>query len=228
MEVLAGIVSRPATKYRRFCSLFGRPAGRATRLRVVIGPLIVVALALAGSPTWAASREEIFQGLVDRYRPAGIELEDPSRLGKVNRAGRVLILALDGVPAKPFRVFRTGGASRAFHHVMEFARIDITPGGSVYMDPGPLRLRKGIQLVLLDVKLKGNDVHLLTHSANPVADGAEPSPVYGCTEFVFRFAPSVIEAGKLEPILQAIEPWLAWSPGELVCSAESNQLCVEP
>ena len=228
MEVLAGIVSRSARACRWPCSSFGRPAGRPPRRRVVIGPLIVVALALAGSPTWAASREEIFQTLMDRYRPSGIDLEDPSRLGKVNRVGRVLILAVDNVPAKPFRVFRTGEASRALHHVMDFARIDITPGGSVYMDPGPLRLRKGTQLVVLDVKLKGNDVLLLTHSANPVADGAEPSPVYGCTEFVFHFAPSVIEAGRLEPILQAIEPWLAWSSGERVCSAESNQLCVEP
>lgn len=206
MEVLAGIVSRSAAAYRWPCSSFAWPAGRAMRRNFLIGAFVLVALALAGSPTWAGSREELLKGLMDRYRPSGIELEDPSRLGKVNRVGRLLILSADQVPAKPLRVFRTGGTSRVVHHVMDFARIDITPGGSVYMEPGPLRVRKGTTLVVLDVNLKGNEVHLLTHSADPVADGAEPSPVYGCIEFVFHFAPSVLEAGKVEPILEAVEP----------------------
>ena len=82
MEVLAGIVSHSAAAYRWPCSSFAWPAGRAKRRSLLIGAFVLVALALAESPTWAGSQEELLKGLMDRYRPSGIELEDPSSGGR--------------------------------------------------------------------------------------------------------------------------------------------------
>jgi hypothetical protein len=111
---------------------------------------------------------------------------------------------------------------------MDFARVEIERDGRVYVEASPLHLSKGTPLVVLDVNLQGNVVYLRTHTAAPIAGGFGLSPTYGCTEFIFHLAPSVVEAGNVATVIQAIEPWLKWTPSDRVCSPDSDQLCVEP
>ena len=61
-------------------------------------------------------------------------------------------------------------------------------------------------LVVLDVKVGPAQVHLLTHTADPIRGAGGGESVYSCTEFVFEFEPEVIRAGRVEPILERIEP----------------------
>ena len=201
--------------------------------RVVTWLLIVIALALARSRAEAGDIEARVQDFLNRrYQLSEIELEDPSQQGSVTRVGKLLTLSADGVPAKPLRVVRTKGMPHAMH-VMEFAQVNIRADGNVDAASGPLRLPKGTLLVVLDAKLRGNQVHLLTHTAGPVAGeiGASPA-VYGCTEFIFHLEPRVLETPPVEPTLQAIERtierWLEWTPGERVCSPGIDRICLEP
>jgi hypothetical protein len=50
-------------------------------------------------------------------------------------------------------------------------------------------------------------VHLFTHTIEPVSQ-AEGRRTYGCTEFVFRFAPGILQGSDPAPILRRIDQWL--------------------
>src|SRR5712692_7745300 len=104
---------------------------------VVIGFLAWSAL-IAGVPpvSGVEAAESLQEALYRRYQPSRIEIADPTRRGTVNRRGKVLVLLVDGVPAKPFRVVQANPKS-PLRHVMDFARIEVSPGGSVQAESGP-------------------------------------------------------------------------------------------
>jgi hypothetical protein len=83
-------------------------------------------------------------------------------------------------------------------------------------------------LVVLDVQVRGDRVHLLTHTADPIRSDARAEPVYGCTEFVFRIEPQELRAEAFEYLVERIEQALAWTPLERVCAPGIDPLCVEP
>lgn len=191
--------------------------------RSMIGALAVIST--------GAYAQEVGKGLLDalyrKFAPSWIEIAQPGRQGVVTRQGRLIVLAIDGVPAMPFRVMRGGPGSPAVH-VMDFAVVEVTAAGRVVAKPGPLTLDAGTRLVVLDVQVKGDRVHLLTHTANPIRDAPGSGPVYGCTEFVFRIEPHELKAEAFEYVAERIERAFAWTPLERVCAPGVDPLCVEP
>ena len=136
-----------------------------------------------------------------------------------------MILSAEQVPAKVFRVIQADGRRV---HVMDFARVDIGVDGRIDAQPGPLTLRQGTRLVVLDVVVKGTEVHVLTHTADPVPTTGGPPAVYGCTEFVFHLDPTVLATGPFEPVFQTIERWLEWTPALRWCAPGIHPICFEP
>jgi len=111
---------------------------------------------------------------------------------------------------------------------MDFARVDIGADGKMMAEPGALTLRQGTRLVVLDVRITGSEVHLLTHTAEPVTAATGEPPLYGCTEFVFHLDFRAAASGDAGPVIHSIERWLEWTPQERWCSPGSDQLCLEP
>jgi len=167
------------------------------------------------------------KALSERFQPSQIEIQPGRRGGTVARTGRLLILSVEGIPAKPFRVTQADSKSH-WSHVMDFARVQIAGDGGVVAEAAPLRLDRGARLVVLDVKVGPAQVHLLAHTADPLRSAGGGEPVYGCTEFVFEVAPELIRAGRVQPIVERIERWLEWTPGERMCAPGINHLCIEP
>jgi hypothetical protein len=91
-----------------------------------------------------------------------------------------------------------------------------------------MTLRQGTRLVVLDVRITGGAVHLLTHTAEPerAADGAPP--LYGCTEFIFHLGSRGAAAGDAALVIQMIDRWLEWTPYERLCAPGIDPICVEP
>jgi hypothetical protein len=176
--------------------------------RIVQSPFmfLMVAGVLLPGLAQAADPALVHDALKERFRVSRIEVQNRVRQGAVTRQGRLLILLVDGLPAKPFRVIEMGHKFVIREHVMDFARVEISPGGRVETRSAPFTLSKGTRLVVLDLKVREDRVHLLTHTADPLY--ATPEQTYGCTEFVFQFEPGLLKAGVVEPILQAIELWL--------------------
>ena len=188
--------------------------------------VIVVAVPMVhGSEQHKGSRD-LKRMLEERYRSSRIEISDPRRQGQVTRVGKVLVLAVDAVPAKPFRVMRMD--PRSPRHVMEFARVDIGTDGKITAEPGPLTLRQGTRLVVLDVRITGSEVHLLTHTAEPVTAATGKPLQYGCTEFVFHLDSRLAASGDAGPVVHFIERWLEWTPQDRWCAPGDDQLCLEP
>ena len=185
---------------------------------------------VAAHPRAAAgdAREAMRQELSRRFQPSQIEIQDPAREGMVKRQGRLLILAGDRAPAKPFRVVEAGRTHTVREHLMDFARIDIGEGGGVRAEPGPLTVPRGTRLVVLDVKLAGDSVRLLTHTAEPLGTQPDGDLVYGCTEFVFHFEPGMLASGAVEPIVGAIERWLEGALALRTCREGVKEICLEP
>ena len=195
------------------------------RRRVPIAVLIVMASAVLISEACGADGLEA--QLYRRFQPSRIEIENPAHRGMIVRQGQLLTLTGDSVPAKPFRVMRANPASPS-SHVMEFARVEVRVDGGVDAEHGPLVIPKGSTLVVLDVKLKGDQVHLLTHTAESLHTPTGGDAGYGCTEFVFQVPSSVLKGGDTEPLFQLIERWLEWRPDQRECAPGDSQLCLEP
>lgn len=173
-------------------------------------------------------RGEILQELLRRFQPSQIEIQDPARQGAVTRRGRVLVLAGDGVPAKPFRVVQVGRTHKVRRHVMDFARIDITPDGGSRAEPAPFALSKGTHMVILDLKLAGDELHFLAHTADPLGAQPDGDLVYGCTEFVFHLEPATLAAGSVGPVVAAVERWLQETLIHRTCQEGVREICIEP
>jgi hypothetical protein len=175
----------------------------------------------------ADAQESLQTALYRRFQPSRIEVANPARRGMVTRYGQLLILAVDGVPAKPFHVMQDNPKAPV-SHVMDFARIEVKADASIQAEAGPLTLPKGTSLVVLDVALKGDRVHLLTHTASPIAGPPGGQPVYGCTEFVFDLEPDVVRAGRADLVIERIERSLTWTSDQRVCAPAIDPLCLEP
>ena len=194
---------------------------------MVFALVVIVAAPMVLASERQKGTEDLRRALEERYRPSRIEMSDVTRLGQVTRMGKLLVLAADAVPAKPFRVIQADRQSPRVH-VMDFARVDIDPDGRIVAERGPLTLRQGTRLVVLDVQLVAGEVHLLTHTAEPVA-GADREPrQYGCTEFVFPLDARVAAAGEAAPVIRQIERWLEWTPTERFCAPGIYPVCFEP
>ncbi len=111
---------------------------------------------------------------------------------------------------------------------MDFARVQIESDDRILSELASLRLDRGSRLVVLGVKVDASDVHLLTHSADPIRVAGAREPVYGCTEFVFALEPDVVRAGRVEPVVERIERSLTWTREERMCAPGDHQLCLEP
>jgi len=162
------------------------------------------------------------------FQPSRIEIQDPGREGTVTRQGRLLVLAGDRVPAKPFRVIAVGPTYKVRRHVMDFARIDVFESGEIRTEPAPFTVARGTHMVVLDVQLAGDDVRLLTHTAGPVGVHDDGDLVYGCTEFVFHFKPATLAGGSVEPIAGVIEQWLGGTLVDRTCREGVSEICLEP
>jgi len=189
--------------------------------------VVILAVPTAHAAEGQKGSQDLKRMLEERYRPSRIEINDPTRQGQVTRVGKLLVLAVDAVPAKPFRVIQRDPRSPHVH-VMDFARVDITADGKIMAGPGALTLRQGTRLVVLEVRITGSEVHLLTHTADPVTAATGEPLLYGCTEFVFPLDSRVAASGDAGPVLHSIERWLDWTPQERWCAPGSDQLCLEP
>jgi len=191
----------------------------------------VLAIVLTVPMAHASDREkgsrDLKRMLEERYRPSRIEINDPTRQGQITRVGKLLVLAVDAVPAKPFLVLQKDPRSPRVH-VMDFARVDIAADGKIMAEPGALTLGQGTRLVVLDVRITGSEVHLLTHTAEPVTAAPGEPLLYGCTEFVFHLESRVAASGDAGPAIHSIERWLEWTPQERWCAPGDDQLCLEP
>jgi hypothetical protein len=110
---------------------------------------------------------------------------------------------------------------------MDFALVEVMADGTVAAEWGPLTLNAGTRLVVLELRLEGDRVHLLTHTADPLPDTGA-GPVYGCTEFVFRVEARELSAGTVEPLAERIERSLTWTPFDRVCAPGDTRICLEP
>lgn len=83
--------------------------------KYVVGSAIALGLALWLPGSWAQRpTEDLRNALYRLYQPSQIELANPGRRGAVHRLGKLLVLAVDGVPAKPFRVIQASPKSPRF------------------------------------------------------------------------------------------------------------------
>ncbi|MGH7315850.1 MAG: hypothetical protein ACREJS_06275, partial [Candidatus Rokuibacteriota bacterium] len=139
-----------------------------------------------------------------------IELGDPRTAGQVVRPGTVLTLQAEGIPAKQMRVIQLNTKSPRFH-VRDYAPVEVTGNGRVITGPGEFRLGRGARLSVLGLKVETDRIRFFTHTVEPVRfEGRQP--VFGCTEFVFRFDAGVLERGDLGMVLAQIGKWLAPDP----------------
>lgn len=180
------------------------------------------------STAWSASPGEVLErALSQRYQPSRIEVDDRAHRGMVRRQGALLTLALGAVPGQPFRVVQHDPTSPVYH-VMEYARFEVMADGRVRADPAPLVLPSGTRLVVLDVRVRGDRVHVFTHTAEPLRMSSGGASAYGCTEFIFQLMPAELAAADVEAATRRIEPRLQWTSDVRDCSTRVSPLCLAP
>ena len=155
----------------------------------------------------AIADETLVELLKKRFPISRIDVQNAAVEGTVVRPGARLRLEVDDVQAKRLRVTQANTKSPRFH-TPDYARVGVTAGQLVTLEPGELKLRKGTELVVLDIKVRADTVRLFTHTREPVSS-AGGRPVYGCTEFVFRFDRALNSPADAAPVQQAIERWLS-------------------
>jgi len=85
--------------------------------------------------------------------------------------------------------------------------VEIANGRADIAGPSDFMLPTGTRLVILGLKVDRDAIRLFTHTVRPVAT-ADGKPAYGCTEFVFRVDPDVVQGSDPAPAQRAIEQWL--------------------
>lgn len=88
-------------------------------------------------------------------------------------------------------------------HVHDYARVEVDDEGRLAPGSGDLTLGAGTRLAVLDVKVRGNEVRILTHTAEPVRREGRMA-VYGCTEFIFHFADGAPGRGDVAEVAARI------------------------
>jgi hypothetical protein len=176
--------------------------------------LLFMALMVVGtlmlSVSSAAGRNGLQSALKEHYRPSRVEIQDWRTAGRVREVGSVLTLQADGVTAHKFWVSQPPSTKYRRLHTFDYARSEISEEDRLL----PARsgwtlftLPKGTRLVVLDLNVEDDRVHLFTHTLEPVRL-AKDDAVYGCPELVFRFAPGILQRSDLATIERRIEQWL--------------------
>ena len=176
--------------------------------RRVLSGFIVMAVVGGPAVTSALPLGLLRDVLTQRYPLSRIEVQSKPHEGAVIERGAVLSLEADGVSANTLRIIQTNTKSPRFH-VRDYAEVEITDGGAIRAGAGQLRLPKGTRLVVLDLKAEPDRIRLFTHTADPIVVGGKP--VYGCTEFVFRFHGTPLTARDVAQVEGVIERWLPFA-----------------
>jgi hypothetical protein len=142
------------------------------------------------------------EGLAERFRLSRMEIRNAATEGQVIKKGTVLELQADGVPANPMRTVQLNTKSPRFH-VPDYARVEVDRDG-LTRGRGVISLPRGTQLVVLDVKVGGDEVHLFTHTLRPVPL-AGGKVGHGCTEFVFAFDPGTLDRADIGTVVGRID-----------------------
>jgi len=185
-------------------------------MRSYLTPLITVVAWLVvflASGAHAARADALEQQLKNALPLSQIALTPPAREGVVVEKGTVLVLEADGVPANRLSVLRVpvysprDGIANPMVHLRNYARVEISNDGRISGERGQLTLNRGTRLVVLDLTVKKDGVHLFAHTAAPVRT-PDGGAAYGCTEFVFPMGPETYERTDASKVLAVIERWL--------------------
>ena len=148
--------------------------------------------------------EPVRDALTERFTLSRIEA--PSIGGQRLSLGVTLMLQTDGIPAKPLRITQPNPKLPRVH-AGDYALVEVAQDGSATTGSEELRLARGTRFAVLDLKLDADRIRLFTHTIEPVLQ-TEGRPIHGCTEFVFRFAPAILQGNDPAPILRRIDQWL--------------------
>lgn len=151
----------------------------------------------------AADTGAIQQALQERYQPSRMDASNPALEGHLSRRGSVLVLQVDGAPVQALRFTQLNTKSPRFH-VHDYVRVTVAQDGTLAPGHGDFTLPRGTRLSVLDLKVKGSQVHVFTHTLEPVrlADG---KTAYGCTEFVFPLDAGVRSRGDVAAVSSEID-----------------------
>ncbi len=151
----------------------------------------------------AADAEAIRHGLRERYQLSRMDVSNPALAGHLSKRGSVLVLQAEAAPAKALRFAQANTKSPRFH-VRDYARVTVAPDGTIGAGQGELTLTKGTRLSVLDLKVGRDQVHVFTHTLEPVRlpDG---KTAYGCTEFVFPLDAGVRSRGDVAAVSSEID-----------------------
>jgi hypothetical protein len=156
--------------------------------------------------TGHVAANELVEELRDRYRRSYIEIHNARQAGQPFGIGAVLVVAADEIRANPFRISQLN--PKAPHvHAGDFARVEIGERSQLTTSSGSVSLPRGTRLVIIDLMVDTDRVRLFTHTLKSV-DTVNGGPLYGCTEFVFRFAPSVLDRKDVQTIEERIDEWI--------------------
>jgi hypothetical protein len=171
--------------------------------------LVVVSLSTVLVASAAAAATPLRNELADQFQLSRIEIQSASADGHVLKAGTVLRLNAEAIPANPFRSAQLNTKSPHFH-VRDYAHVEVRRDGAIVAGPGTMSLGRGTELVVLDIKVSGDRIRLFTHTLNPapLADGKR---AHGCTEFVFVFDPTTMDGSDTGMIMSRIDGLLSRS-----------------
>ena len=169
--------------------------------------LVGVSATLAASVGTGYASATVHDVLSERFKVSRIDVPNQSDEGHVFKKGTVLLLQADGVPAGILRTTQINTKSPRFH-VHDYARVTVGEEGRILAKPASLTLGKGTRLVVLDLKVDRDRVHMFTHTLDPVRlpDGRT---AHGCTEFIFAFDPSTLARADIATVTVRIDQWLS-------------------
>ena len=159
------------------------------------------AVSLPG-PVHAADTGAIQHALQERYQPSRLDVSNRALEGHLSKRGSVLLLQADA-PAQALRFVQLNTKSPRFH-VRDYARVTVAQDGALTSGKGDFTLPKGTRLGVLDLKVDRDQVHVFTHTLEPVqlADG---KTAYGCTEFVFPLDPGARNRADVAAVSSEID-----------------------
>jgi hypothetical protein len=162
----------------------------------------VFAVSLA-SQVQAADTGAIQHALQERYQPSRMYVSNQALEGHLSKRGSVLLLQADGAPAQGLRFVQLNTKSPRFH-VRDYARVTLAQDGVLTPGKGDFTLPKGTWLGVFDVKVDREQVHVFTHTLEPVrlADG---KTAYGCTEFAFPLDHGARNRGDVAAVSSEID-----------------------
>jgi len=171
-----------------------------------VGLALTLAAVLA-TVTACSTGSGVLRSLEARYPASSIEVQNQATKGEVLRRRKGVVLAVQAdVPARTFRVLQAAPKGPRVH-VRDYARVNIDRDRMSISVPGELTIPKGTELVVLDLTVATDRVHLFLHTAKPLQTlGWER--VYGCTEIVLHVDPAVLDATDIGALQRLIERWL--------------------